>query len=138
MVEQFEEWTGDLNSSQRSRIDRFVLSHPEIYERRLEERRRWQRQAVALIKSHRTASELAPLLGRLFAEPESGRPENYVRDMRRWESDLAGLIVDLVATLSAEQRARVLRRLERYAEDFRALSGARRAAADATRGAPGS
>jgi hypothetical protein len=138
MVELFEEWTGDLNAPQRSRIDRFVLSHPGIYERRLEERRRWQRQAVVLIKQHRTAAELALPLGLLFAEPESGRPDNYIREMHRWESDLARLIVDLDATLSAEQRARVLRRMERYAEDFRALSGGGRANAEATRRAPGS
>ena len=85
MIEQFEEWTGDLNASQRSRIEGFVSSHSGVYERRLEERRRWQRQAVVLIKRHRTASELALSLGRLFAEPESGRSEAYARDMRRWE-----------------------------------------------------
>ena len=137
MVEQFEEWTGDLDASQRSRIEVFVSSHSGVYERRLEERRRWQRQAVALIKRHRTASDLAPSLGRLFGEPESGRSEAYIRDMRRWESDLAGLIVELYATLSAEQRGRVLRRMERYAADFRALSGERRATEEAIRRAPG-
>ncbi len=138
MVERFEEWTGDLNASQRSRVERFVSSHTGIYERRLEERRRWQREAVALLKRHKTASELALPLERLFAEPESGRSEEYIRDMRRWDSDLAGLIVDLDTTLSAEQRGRVLRRMERYAEDFRALSGARRVAEEAIRRAPGS
>lgn len=138
MIDQFEEWTGDLDASQRSRVERFVSSHSGVYAKRLEERRRWQREAVVLLKHHRTASELALPLGRLFAEPEAGRSEEYIRDMRRWESDLARLIVELDTTLSADQRGRVLRRMERYAEDFRALSGGRRATEDTIRRAPGS
>ena len=123
MVEQFEEWAGDLDASQRFRIERFVSSHSGVYGRRLEERRRWQREALALLKLHRNASELSIPLGRLFAEPEAGRSEEYIREMRRWESDLASLIVEFDTTLSAEQRGRVLKRMERYAKDLRALSG---------------
>ena len=123
MVERFEEWTGDLDAKQRARIETFVASHSAIYERRIEERRRWQREALALLRKHKTAEDLVPPLGGLFAEPESFRTAVYAAEALRWESDLAALIVALDATLTAEQRARVLRRMDRYADDFRSLSG---------------
>ena len=139
MIEQVEDWTGNLNASQRARLDDFVSSHSGIYQQRLDERRRWQREAVALIKRHRAASDLAPALGSLFFEPESGRAEETIIVMRRWESDLARLVVELDSTLSGEQRGHVLRRLETFAADFRALAGVRRASSDdAAIRAPGS
>ncbi|MSQ52558.1 MAG: hypothetical protein EXR28_11780 [Betaproteobacteria bacterium] len=122
MVERFEEWTGDLNAAQRSRIEKFVNAHSREYEMRLEERRRWQREAVALLRRHKSAPELALPLGRLYSHPESGRSEEYMGAMRRWDADFSALVADLHATLGAEQRARVLKRMERYAEDFRALA----------------
>lgn len=127
MVDQLEDWTGRLNESQRKLVERFVIGHPGDFERRLEERRRWQREAVALLKRHKSASELEAPLARLFAEPDIGRPREYLQETRRWESDLAGLIVELHATLDADQRARVLRKLDRYSDDFRALNGIRTA-----------
>ena len=122
MVERFEEWTGNLNAGQRSRIEKFVSSHSREYQMRLEERRRWQREAVALLRRHKIASELALPLVRLYSEPEFGQSQEYIGAMRRWDSDFSVLVVDLHASLGAEQRARVLRRMERYAEDFRALA----------------
>jgi hypothetical protein len=125
LVEQVEDWTGRLAPAQRALIERFVSMHPGDFERRLEERRRWQQAALALLKRHKSAPELAVPLARLFAEPEIGRPKQYVQDMRSWESDLVELIVDLNVTLGPDQRARVIRRLDRYSDDFRALSGVR-------------
>ena len=42
--------------------------------------------------------------------------------MRSWDLDYSVLVVDLYASLSAEQRARFFRRMERYEDDFRALA----------------
>ncbi len=129
-VERFEEWTGDLSRDQTSRIEQFVRAHPRIQEVRLEERHRWRREALELIRRYRKADELAPRLARLFGEPEAGRTEDYMRETRRWEGDLAALMVELDRTLSTDQRNRVLRRLRRYAEDFKALSLPRRAVSE--------
>ena len=137
MIEQFEEWTGSLDVAQRARIGHFISLHSGIYELRLLDRRRWQSEAVALLKRYRSASEFVPLIERLVAEPESGRSEQYVLALRHWEADLAGLIVELDATLRTEQRRRVLRRMDKYAEDFRVLSGTRRQPEEAVRRASG-
>jgi hypothetical protein len=123
MVDQFEDWTGNLTRGQKSLVERFVNSNPDEFERRIGERQRWQGEVLSLLKRQKNLPEFSSSLARLFAEPESGRSREYLMYMNSWESDLAGLIVDLNATLDAGQRAHVLSRLERYREDFLALSG---------------
>jgi hypothetical protein len=122
MVERFEEWTGGLTKPQRDRIERFVRAHPRIQEVRLEDRRRWQKQAVGHIKEFKTAEELASRLASLFSQPDASRNDDYTRETHSWQNDLADLLVDLDRMLSVEQRSRVIRRMARYADDFRALS----------------
>ena len=122
MLLRFEEWTGDLSTGQRSRIEKFVSSHSREYEMRLDERRRLQREVVALLRRHKIASELALSLTRLYSQPELGRSEKNTLAMRSWDLDYSVLVVDLYASLSAEQRARFFRRMERYEDDFRALA----------------
>lgn len=122
MVERFEEWTGDLNESQRALIGIFVREHPRIAEIRLEDRKRWQREAVEDIRRFRKVDELAPRLSKLFSEPDSARGELYRSETGRWENGVANLILEMERTLTEEQRARVQKRIARYAEDFRALA----------------
>jgi hypothetical protein len=126
-LERFEDWTGDLTGPQRERIEQFVRAHPRIQEVRLEDRRRWQKQAVAYLREYRKPDELGPRLAKLFSEPDAARDADYARETRSWESDLADLLVDIDRSLSAEQRDRVLRRMARYRDDFRALSKGRAA-----------
>jgi hypothetical protein len=128
MLERFEEWTGELRSEQEDLIRQFVRAHPRSAELRLEDRRRWQRAALQMVREARRPDELVPRLAMLFGNPDADRPEDYVRETKRWESDLADLVVTIDRTLSAEQRARVLRRIDRYEDDFRALSRGSRVA----------
>ena len=123
LIDRFEEWTGELSAEQRARLEAFVRRHPNINELRLQERRRWQREAVALVRAERSATELAPRLAKMFGEPDAGRSEQYLAAMKSYESDLADVIVELGNNLTAEQRGRLLRRIDRYAEDFKALTG---------------
>ncbi len=139
MIDSIEDWTGELTAAQRARVGRFISAHPRNSALRLQERHRVQREVVTLLRRHKNPAELAVPLGRLFSEPESGRPEEYLRETRRWESEMAELIVDISAGLSTEQRSRVLRRMDRYAEDLRALfASGRRVVGDGVNRAPGS
>ena len=99
MVERFEEWAGELDSRQRSLVDRFVASHSAIYELRLNDRRRWQREAVSMIRQQRTVSTLSPPLSRLFVDPDASRNIEVSRELQRWESDFANMIVELDASM---------------------------------------
>jgi hypothetical protein len=124
-VERFEEWTGRLTTAQRQRIDQFAAAHPRIMEIRYTERQRWQREVMETLKRYREPAELGPRVTKLFTDQEAGRSEEYLRENRRYEADLAKLVLDLDRSLSAEQREQVTRRMDRYADDFRTLAGTR-------------
>ena len=123
MIERFEDFTGSLSDEQQMRIGRFIRNHQRFTRLRFEDRQRWQREALALIRSHRDPRELGPRLAVLFTQPESYRDQEFPRVAARWEADFAGLIVDLTRTFTPEQRARSLRRMDAYAEDFSILAG---------------
>lgn len=65
----------------------------------------------------------------MFNHPERRRSEAFIREDKAWEEDLGQLIVELDRTLSPKQRARVVRRLADYADDFAALAGAKKESA---------
>jgi hypothetical protein len=137
MLERFEDWTGDLSGPQRARIEQFVREHPRMPELRVQDRRRWQQEALAHVKEHKKAEELAPRLSRVFGDPDASRSREYAAASAKWESGLTDLLLDVEKTLTPEQRSRVLRRLARYADDFRALSQGRAAVAPAAAGPGG-
>ena len=122
LVGRFKDWTGTLSGEQEDRIERFVKAHMHTTQMRLENRRRWQREAVGLIRQVRTPKELAPRLADIFVQPANHRLPEYVQTLVAWESDLTELILDIYGTLTPEQREHVLHRMQRYAEDFEALS----------------
>jgi len=131
LLGRFKDWTGTLTDEQEARIERFVTAHLRTTQMRLENRKRWQREAVELMRKYRTAKELAPRLADIFVQPERHRLPEFVRAIAAWESDLTDLVLDIDRTLSPEQRAHVLQRVRRYAEDFEALSAQKGVAAAA-------
>ena len=131
LLGRFEDWTGTLRDEQEDRIGRFVKAHMQTTQMRFENRKRWQREAVALIRQVRTARELAPRLADIFVQPVDHRLPEYVRALAVWESDVIDLVLDIDRTLTPEQRAHFLRRMGRYAEDFEALSAERAIAVQA-------
>ena len=119
---RFSDWTGGLSDQQEARIERFVKAHAKTTAMRFDNRARWQSEAVSLIRRHRSPGALAPPLTDLFTRPAAHRTPELNAALARWEADLVDLIVDLDRTLSAEQRAYAVRRIERFAEDFEVLS----------------
>jgi hypothetical protein len=120
--ERVEDWMGKLNAAQRKRVESFVLAHPQVYASRLEDRRRWQREVIAALKAKRGADELATVLGRLLAEPERTRTDEFNRETRQWENALVEMLLDIHESSNDSQRDRLKRRIARYAEDFHELS----------------
>ena len=122
MLERFREWTGALTPKQEARIARFVREHQRFAVLRFEDRQRWQHDAIAMVREHRRPQELAPRIAEVFTEPQMRRPEEFAREESRWEEGFAQLLVDLDRTLSPEQRAHVVERMQGYADDFAALA----------------
>jgi hypothetical protein len=129
MLERFSDFAGDLTPDQEARIERFVLAHEGHVALRFEDRRQWQRDVIAALKEPRNAQELGANLAEMFKHPERRRSEAFIREDKAWDEDLGQLIVELDRTLSPKQRARVVRRLSDYADDFDALAGEKKEAA---------
>lgn len=129
VLERFGDFAGDLTPDQEARIERFMLVHESHIALRFEDRRQWQRDVIAALKEPRNAQELGASLAEMFNHPERRRSEAFIREDKAWEEDLGQLIVELDRTLSPRQRARVVRRLADYAEDFAALAGEKKEAA---------
>jgi len=128
MLERFRDFAGELTPDQEARIELFVLAHQRHVELRFEDRRQWQREVVAAIRTHRDARDLGATLAEIFSEPERRRTEAFIRNDRAWDDDLGQLIVELDRSLSPKQRAHVVGRLSDYAKDFAALAGQKEAA----------
>jgi Family of unknown function (DUF6279) len=123
MLERFRDFAGDLSVDQEARIELFVLANERHVAARYGDRRRWQQDFVAAIRTHRDPQELGASLAEIFNKPELRRSEAFIREDRAWDEALAQLIVELDRSLSPTQRAHLVRRLSRYASDFAALAG---------------
>ena len=123
MLERFRDFAGDLTPEQEARIERFALAHERHVALRFEDRQRWQRDVVALFRQKRPSQELSRSLVEMFEKPELRRSDEFIREDKRWDEDLGQLVADLDRMLSSKQRARVVRRLLDYAEDFSVLAG---------------
>ncbi len=133
----FEDWLGTLTSAQENLIASFVSAHSDLTALRYTDRRRWQREAIAALRAHAgnkgeaaqlAAAQLTNLLTDLVVHPEKGRQPAIRQALAHYDDELAALVVAIDRTLSAEQRAHAVKRMQAYADDFTALS--RRKAAD--------
>ena len=119
---RFTSFIGKLTPAQRELLVRFVKAQPRMSEVRFKDRERRQQEFVALIKEHRSSPDLAERVRGFFVNWERDRGAEHARLVREWEERLVQLMLDMDRSLSAEQRARGVERLERYAEDFRVLA----------------
>jgi ribosomal protein S18 len=122
LVERFEFFMGDLTDAQVALLERFVQSQPRINEVRLTDRKRRQQEFVELLQAYQTSPELAERLRGYFVNWESGRGREHAKYAREWEERLVQLVLDVDATLTPEQRQRVVARFEGFAEDCRVLA----------------
>ena len=122
-IERFSDFAGELSDEQEARIARFLLAHERHMLLRFEDRGRWQRDALALVRQHREPQELGRRLAETFTRPELRRSDEFAREDARWERDFAQLVVELDHSMSARQRASVVKRMRDYAEDAAVLSG---------------
>lgn len=122
---RFDDWLGSLTDAQEERIDRFVREHDALAMLRFEDRKRRQREGVALIRAERDPTLLAPRLAGLFAHPEEGRPTEHRTAFARYDDALARLVVEIDRGATPDQRLRAVRRMAAYAHDFQVLAGQR-------------
>jgi hypothetical protein len=118
MVERLEDWVGKLTQAQVERVREYVERTPAIDELRDRDRKRLQREVIAIIRA-RSAQKNLP---EHVAHWERNREPGFVAALETWREQYFTFLVDLDRTLTPEQRARVLATLRRYTEDIEALA----------------
>jgi hypothetical protein len=115
---RLEDWVGKLSQAQYERVRDYAERMPLIDELRDRDRKRLQREVLAVIRARQARARLPELIGNW----ERGRDPAYVKALEAWRGQYYALLMDIDRTLGPAQRARALRQMQRYAEDFEALA----------------
>ena len=118
VVDRLEDWVGKLSQPQLERVREYAERMPLLDELRDRDRRRLQREALAVIRARQARERLPELIGNW----ERGREPAYVKALDSWRDQYFSLLIDIDRSLSPEQRRRAHANLRRYAEDFEALA----------------
>lgn len=121
-LEQMQEWFGDLSDAQEAQIKTASAGLPLLYDLRLQNRARRQREFTALLKARRSPEELEPVLRRWLSDWEQGASAQYLRLSELNREGYMQMLLELDRSLAPEQRAHAAARLTEYAGIFAALA----------------
>jgi hypothetical protein len=123
---RLDPWIGDLNSRQQAELRVMLARRPSGWEAAFAHRSRWQAALVGTLRRIRTERP-DPALAREWLLDWMRRAADPVDRLdpersARTRHDAAEVLARMLDLADAEQRARLIRRLGGYAEDFRVLS----------------
>lgn len=113
-VERLEDWYGDLNEEQLERVKLYSARAPLDDALRERERKRMQNELLAMLR----AKESKQRLRQWAIDWERNRAADFEAARKQNLQEYFGMVLDLDKTLSTEQRARAVKRLRGYAQDF--------------------
>ena len=129
LLDQFRTWVGPLTHEQEERMTALIATLPAIDPLVLKDRQRRQREFLQLMEQRGDPAAFRKRLQHWLTYWDEGRAPEYVRSLAEWWEKRAEHIVTLDRTLTPQQRAHVLRRLQNHIDDFTRLAESRRAAA---------
>ena len=121
-LELFQDVYGNLSDAQERQLRELSDKLPLLYELRAHDRVRRQKEIAALIRENRSSAEFAPKLAHWLANWEEGRAPEYQRLTVLHRRQYMQMLLDLDKGMTAAQRANAVKRLRKYAEDFRVLA----------------
>lgn len=117
-INRLEDWVGKLTPAQVQRVREYAERAPMSDELRDRDRKRLQRDVVAILRARQARARLPARL----AAWEQGREPEYVKALDAWREQYFTMLMDVDRTLTPEQRKRALGNMQRYARDFAALA----------------
>ncbi len=121
-VDNLGEWTGRLTEAQRELVDARVRPMAAHEDERVGERRYRQGEILALARTRAPREQTIAALKRLLVDTDSWRRVEYKRKLAERDQQLFEMISALSATLSAEQRASVQKRVRAFMRDITELN----------------
>ncbi|MDJ0739354.1 MAG: DUF6279 family lipoprotein [Gammaproteobacteria bacterium] len=116
-TERIERWTGELTTAQARLVEAAVRQMPDVADDWLDYRERQQQRLVAMLSAATDAETIAGFLSDWWVERRD-RDARLVEDGIRLRNAWLGLIVDLDATLSRQQRAEFKGRIDDLRDDL--------------------
>lgn len=129
-LKRIQEWVGDLNPEQERKITALANALPLAPKLRYEDRLRRQREFMQLMGQRGSdVRQFADRLRHWLANWEERRNPEYQRYFTDWRRKQTEFYVAVERTLTPQQRTGLLRRVQRYADDFTQLAQRPEAAA---------
>jgi hypothetical protein len=119
---RLEDWTGDVTPAQRELVMNLMRAFPDLAELRLADRKRRQAQLLALLREHPDQTTVQTRLVTLSTDPYAGSIGPYRDTLVAAEARSIDTLVALDRSLTPRQRATIVQRMRRYAQEFRSLA----------------
>ena len=116
-VERIEDWTGKLSPTQRELVRTRLAVLPDITDEWLADRRQRQADTIAIMRNRPSRDEAIKSLRRLMLESDAWRKPEYAAKVKARDDQTIAMIVALDATLTAEQRLKLRKKIAGYAAD---------------------
>jgi hypothetical protein len=113
-LDRIEPWTGELSTSQLRSLEQDVLALPDIRREWIEQRRKRLDALTELLSSRPGEAIIEAALYDWWDDLSASYPPDYVAQRRLLKERMFDLLIRLDATLTQEQRAHVMERLEGY------------------------
>jgi hypothetical protein len=121
-LKRIKEWTGDLAPEQEKKIAALANDLPLAPKQRYEDRLRRQREFMQLMATRGDAKQFPERLRQYLLNWEQGRTPEFQRFMTEWRQKQIEFYVEVERALTPQQRTTLVRRVERYAQDFTQLA----------------
>jgi len=113
-LDRIEPWTGELSNPQLRSLQQDVLALSDIRREWIEQRRERLDALTELLSSRPGKETIEAALHEWWGDLDASYPPDYVAQRHLLKEQMFGLLVRLDSTLTQEQRAHVIDRLEGY------------------------
>jgi uncharacterized membrane-anchored protein YhcB (DUF1043 family) len=124
-VGHLDGWLGSVTDAQREIVESFYADIPDLVEERLADRKVRHAETLALIRSKPSREQMIAGLRRLMVDSDSWRRPEFLKKLADRDQRFFELLSKISATLSAEQRAHLQKRIRSYMRDIGNLTAER-------------
>ena len=120
MSKRLDAWIGPLSASQQNRVTAWSIALGGQNQEWIGNRARWQAQFIEAVQQRQSA-DFAQKMQQLLVDRESLWTPQYRAAYAQTEAAARGLIVDLMAESTAQQRLKLTQKIDGVRSDFKAL-----------------
>lgn len=123
MSKALENWIGSLSAEQQKRVQQWAMNLHDQPSLRLEQRQLVRQRLLTLAENRQNSPQFKQQAMQLLVQFERNWTPAYQQHSAKNRQLTLALLVDLHASLSSEQRARLMREIEKYRVDFARIKG---------------